>query len=80
MKTHRPLPGLQIGDVGSKMAFVNNDNGWLILNNYRVHKSCHLSKYVEIADDGTVTEKVKNSTKLVYGGMLKLRLVIVMVC
>ena len=76
MQTHQPLPGIEVGDVGTKIALVSTDNGYLRLSNFRAPKSCHLSKYVEISDDGSVKEKVKNSTKLVYGGMLKLRVYI----
>ncbi|CDW72792.1 acyl-oxidase family protein [Stylonychia lemnae] len=77
LQTHKPLQGIEVGDVGSKIALVHNDNGYLRFNNFRVAKSCHLSKYVDLSDDGTVTEKVKDSTRLVYGGMLKLRVNIV---
>jgi len=56
METHKPLPGIDVGDVGTKIALISNDNGYLILNNYRAPKSCHLSKYVNISDDGSVKE------------------------
>lgn len=78
METHKPFEGIDVGDVGSKIALVSNDNGYLKFDNFRGPKESLLSRYVSINDDGIFKENSKNSTRLAYGGMLKLRNGIVM--
>ncbi len=78
MITHKPLAGIEVGDVGSKIALISNDNGYLRFDNFRGPKDSLLCRYVSISDDGTFKENSKNSTRLAYGGMLKLRNGIVM--
>lgn len=33
VKTLRPLPGIEIGDIGPKFGFTTKDNGYLLINN-----------------------------------------------
>ncbi|CDW84516.1 peroxisomal acyl-coenzyme a oxidase 1 [Stylonychia lemnae] len=77
IKTHKVLPGLEVGDVGPKISQINTDNGYLIFKNFRGSKTSLLSRYVQLNDDGTFQEKIKNSGKLAFGGMLKLRVSLV---
>jgi acyl-CoA oxidase len=37
MKTHIPLQGIEIGDIGSKIALTLNDNGYMKFDNFRVN-------------------------------------------
>jgi acyl-CoA oxidase len=30
METHRPLPGIEVGDIGPKFGFAAKDNGYCI--------------------------------------------------
>mmetsp|Transcript_49064 Transcript_49064/g.36124 ORF Transcript_49064/g.36124 Transcript_49064/m.36124 type:complete len:229 (+) Transcript_49064:170-856(+) len=51
--THKPLPGIEVGDIGTKAAFPFTDNGYLILKHFRQPKDCLLNRYVDIKPDGT---------------------------
>ena len=35
-KTHEPLPGVSVGDIGPKMGLVGNDNGFLKFESFKV--------------------------------------------
>ena len=80
MATHKLLPGIEAGDVGTKIALTVNDNGYLKINNIRRPKDSLLCRYVQVQDDGTFTRTTTNTTKLEYGGMLNLRLGIHSTC
>jgi acyl-CoA oxidase len=80
METHKTLPGIEVGDAGTKIALIVNDNGYLKLNNIRRSKDSLLCRYVNIEDDGTFIRNNNNASKLEYGGMLNLRLGIVYTC
>jgi acyl-CoA oxidase len=34
-KSHMPLSGIQVGDIGAKMAFKLSDNGWMRMTHFR---------------------------------------------
>lgn len=51
-KTHKPLPGIQVGDIGGKFGYNAKDNGYLRFDNVRIPKVNMLAKYVELSDDG----------------------------
>ena len=53
MKTHKPLKGIQIGDIGTKLGFNLTDNGYMSFDNVRYPKSILLDQYVKVDDDGT---------------------------
>ena len=77
MKTHMPLDGLEIGDVGAKIALKYSDNGYMKFNHYKAPKSALLSRYVKIDEEGNFTGSSPEQQKLVYGGMLEIRLGII---
>lgn len=68
---------MDVGDVGPKMCLINNDNGYLKFDNFRQPRSALLSRYVQVAEDGTFSSLGANAIKLAYGGMLNLRTFIV---
>lgn len=73
-KTHMPLPGLDIGDIGSKLGFKSVDNGYVRFINYEIPLDSILKKYIDVSEDGTVIVKGdKNSERLTYGAMMNLR-------
>lgn len=79
METHKALPGIEVGDIGPKMAFIATDNGYLKFTHFRQPRDSLLSRYVTVANDGTLT-KDPNSTKMAYGGMLNLRINLHYIC
>ena len=55
LKTHLPLEGIEIGDIGRKIAFSNVDNGYMKFDHYKVPRSALLSRYVSIDAAGNFT-------------------------
>ncbi|GMS78740.1 hypothetical protein PENTCL1PPCAC_915 [Pristionchus entomophagus] len=70
-KTHEPLPGIIVGDIGPKMAFDTNDNGFLALDNIRVPRKNMLMKHAKVSPDGVYTPPMH--AKLNYGTMVYVR-------
>ncbi|XP_077055234.1 peroxisomal acyl-coenzyme A oxidase 1 isoform X3 [Siphateles boraxobius] len=48
MKTHIPLPGVVVGDIGPKFGFDEVDNGYLKLENVRIPRENMLMKYAKL--------------------------------
>ena len=48
MTTHRPLSGIEVGDIGPKYGFNNKDNGYLKFDNIRIPRRNLLMKYVKV--------------------------------
>ncbi|XP_051996364.1 peroxisomal acyl-coenzyme A oxidase 1 isoform X1 [Xyrauchen texanus] len=75
MKTHVPLPGVVVGDIGPKFGFDEVDNGYLKLENVRIPRDNMLMKYAKVEPDGTYVKPP--SDKLTYGTMVFIRSMIV---
>ncbi|RXN15803.1 peroxisomal acyl-coenzyme A oxidase 1 isoform X1 [Labeo rohita] len=75
MKTHMPLPGVVVGDIGPKFGFDEVDNGYLKLENVRIPRENMLMKYAKVEPDGTYVRPP--SDKLTYGTMVFIRSMIV---
>lgn len=48
----KPLPGVEVGDIGPKIGFHSKDNGYLILKNVAIPRRNMLRKYVSVSQDG----------------------------
>jgi acyl-CoA oxidase len=46
---HRPLPGIEVGDIGPKYGFNTKDNGYLMMKNIRIPRRNMLRKYVTLS-------------------------------
>ena len=51
-ENHRPLPGIELGDLGPKLGDHGNDTGFLRLTNVRINKNALLCRYQYISDTG----------------------------
>ncbi|XP_010616730.1 peroxisomal acyl-coenzyme A oxidase 1 isoform X2 [Fukomys damarensis] len=71
MGTHKPLPGITVGDIGPKFGYEEMDNGYLKMDNYRIPRENMLMKYAQVNPDGTYVKPVSN--KLTYGTMVFVR-------
>ncbi|XP_042558539.1 peroxisomal acyl-coenzyme A oxidase 1 isoform X2 [Dipodomys spectabilis] len=71
MGTHKPLPGISVGDIGPKFGYEEMDNGYLKMDNYRIPRENMLMKYAQVQPDGTYVKPVSN--KLTYGTMVFVR-------
>nr|XP_057925438.1 peroxisomal acyl-coenzyme A oxidase 1 isoform X2 [Doryrhamphus excisus] len=75
MNTHKPLPGIVVGDIGPKFGFNEVDNGFLKLDHVRIPRDNMLMKYAKVDPDGTYVKPP--SAKLTYGTMVFIRSMIV---
>ncbi|KAJ8363566.1 hypothetical protein SKAU_G00123970 [Synaphobranchus kaupii] len=75
MRTHKPLPGVVVGDIGPKFGYDEVDNGYLKMENVRIPRDNMLMKYAKVEPDGTYVKPP--SDKLTYGTMVFVRSMIV---
>ncbi|XP_068932437.1 peroxisomal acyl-coenzyme A oxidase 1 isoform X2 [Petaurus breviceps papuanus] len=69
--THKPFPGITVGDIGPKFGYGEMDNGYLKMDNYRIPRENMLMKYAQVKPDGTYVKPV--SDRLTYGTMVFVR-------
>lgn len=71
-ENHKPLPGIELGDLGPKLGDHANDTGYMRLDNVRVPREFMLAKYQHVTPEGVYKKsevKEKNS-KLHYTTMI----------
>ena len=71
LKTHKALPGLEIGDIGPKLGYATKDNGFLRFNNFRVAKDALLGRFYKIDPQGNF--KTVGNPKIIYASMMESR-------
>ncbi|KAF4588698.1 hypothetical protein EYR40_010251 [Pleurotus pulmonarius] len=73
MDTHKPLPGITLGDIGPKVlhGYQAPDNGFARFNHVRIPKENMLSKFAQVTNEGKYVKPPH--AKLSYGGMLYIR-------
>ncbi|XP_071441576.1 acyl-coenzyme A oxidase 1 [Hetaerina americana] len=76
--THMPMPGIKIGEIGTKLGMNATNNGYLGFENVRVPRDNMLMKNAQVLPDGTFIKSP--SSKLTYGPMVFVRVVIVQDC
>lgn len=47
-ETHKPLPGIKVGEIGPKMGFNTANNGFLGFNNVRIPRENMLMKNAQV--------------------------------
>ncbi|XP_028912909.1 peroxisomal acyl-coenzyme A oxidase 1 isoform X1 [Ornithorhynchus anatinus] len=75
MGTHKPLPGITVGDIGPKFGYHEMDNGYLKMDRVRIPRENMLMRYAQVKPDGTYVKPVSN--KLTYGTMVFIRSILV---
>ncbi|OLY80426.1 Peroxisomal acyl-coenzyme A oxidase 1 [Smittium mucronatum] len=73
MKDHKPLPGVNVGDIGPKMGYNSIDNGFLNFNKVRVPRFNLLQKYMHVSRTGEVTHMKNVDPRVTYGTMVLIR-------
>ncbi|OAK99078.1 acyl-CoA oxidase [Phaeosphaeriaceae sp. SRC1lsM3a] len=76
MKTNKPLDGIVIGDIGTKVGYAGMDNGYMLFKNFKIPHSALLSKYTSVSTEGLYVAP-KNQA-IVYGSMTYVRASIIM--
>ncbi|KAF5012777.1 hypothetical protein FDECE_1197 [Fusarium decemcellulare] len=77
MKTHEPLDGIVVGDIGPKFGYASMDNAYMLLNKIRVPHSALLSRYSSV-DPETGAYHAPENRAVVYGSLTHARKRIVM--
>jgi acyl-CoA oxidase len=77
MKSHKPLEGIVIGDIGPKYGYPGMDNGYMLFNNFRVPHAALLSKYSGVDPVNATYIKPENPA-VVYGSLTFVRAQIIM--
>lgn len=77
-ETHMPLPGIKIGEIGCKLGMNSTNNGYLGFENVRIPRTNMLMKNTRVLPDGTYVQSP--SSKLTYGTMIFVRVVLVQDC
>ena len=78
METHEPVPGVEVGDIGTKLGYNSIDNGYLMFNQVKVPRSAHLSRFTEITKEGEF--ELRSDPRLLYSIMSLTRLAIIKGC
>ncbi|XP_049804071.1 probable peroxisomal acyl-coenzyme A oxidase 1 [Schistocerca nitens] len=74
-ETHHPLPGIVIGEIGTKLGMNCTNNGYLGFKSVRIPRENMLMKNSQVLEDGTYVKSP--SDKLTYGTMMFVRVVLV---
>ena len=77
MKTHKPLKGIAVGDIGPKYGYAPMDNGYMLFDHYRIPHSAMLSRYSMIDANTGAYSKPANPA-VVYGSLTYVRAQIIM--
>lgn len=75
MDSHRPLKGLEIGDIGPKGGYLQKDNGYMYFKNFKIPRTAILSKYTQVDKNGNFS--VKGNPKFAYASMMFIRLYLI---
>ena len=76
-KTHKPLEGIVVGDIGPKYGYAPMDNGYMLFNHFRIPHSAMLSNYSRV-DPNTCTYSRPSNPAVVYGSLTYVRANIIM--
>ncbi|KAK5074473.1 hypothetical protein LTR70_005400 [Exophiala xenobiotica] len=75
LKTHQPLEGVVIGDIGPKYGYASMDNGYMLFNQFRVPRTALLARYSSVDENGKYTRSSNPAT--VYGSLTYARAIII---
>ena len=77
-KNHKPLPNVEVGDIGPKYGYNAKDNGYVIFKNHKIPRKNMLMKYAVVTKDGEYFRK--GDEKISYATMLLIRSTIPLIC
>ena len=77
-ENHLPLPGIRLGDLGTKVGDHGNDTGFMILDNVRIPREYMLNKFKNVTPDGKYESSKDIDPRVVYMTMIATRAMMVM--
>ncbi|KAJ5516266.1 hypothetical protein N7527_007826 [Penicillium freii] len=72
MKTHQPLNGIVVGDIGPKYGYITMDNAYMLFDQFRIPHSAMLSRYSNV-DPATGIYTKPEKPALIYGSLTYVR-------
>jgi acyl-CoA oxidase len=69
----KPLPGIELGDIGLKLGMNGNDNGYAIFHHVRIPRRNMVMGQAKVARDGTYTPPSEDGAKHSYSTMIYAR-------
>ena len=72
LETHECLPGIEIGEMGSKLGYNSKDNGFMRFNHIRIARGQHLSKLCGIDKEGNFD--IRGDLRAIYQIMVAIRM------
>ncbi|RDW83650.1 uncharacterized protein DSM5745_03976 [Aspergillus mulundensis] len=72
LKTHQPLEGIVIGDIGPKYGYPSMDNAYMLFDSFRIPHSALLSRYSSVDPETGLYSKPAQPT-VVYGTLTYMR-------
>lgn len=48
LKDHTPMLGITVGDIGNKVGYESNDNGFLAMDNVRIPRDQMLMRHAQV--------------------------------
>ena len=71
-ENHKPLPGIELGDLGNKIGDNTSDSGYMVLQNVRITRENLLSKFHYVDSEGNYISN-KIDPKILYSTMMYTR-------
>ncbi|KAG6864995.1 hypothetical protein C0991_005730, partial [Blastosporella zonata] len=73
----RPMPGIELGDIGATMGLNSTDNGYAVFNQVRIPRQHMMMRNSSVTRDGSYVKAPTGNDKLSYSTMIYTRNVIV---
>ena len=74
-ETFALLPGVKAGDMGPKMGYNSQNNGWCTFDQVRIPRDHMLMKYVAVDREGTFS--MEGDLRALYMAMMDIRVQLV---
>ena len=78
LEDHRPLPGVEVGDIGTKLGYNSMDNGYLLFTNVRIPRENLLSRLAYVDAQGNF--EARGDPRALYIIMQLTRISILQTC
>ena len=75
IESHMPLPGVEVGDIGTKLGFNATDNGFLSFDNVKIPRKNMMMRFLHITKKGEL--EMRGDPRIVYSIMVKTRLMLI---
>ncbi|KAK9847424.1 hypothetical protein WJX84_002360 [Apatococcus fuscideae] len=77
LRTHLPVQGVTVGDIGPKFGYNGVDNGFLIFDHAQIPRKAMLMRYAKVTSEGKYVPPPAANAKASYATMVYVRATIV---